>query len=70
MRLKVEDVEEMVVHLEDIKSDDEGAHAFEDDIWEAVLKAIAEGRVAPDDVEKVCAAALATKKVEFHRWCA
>lgn len=47
--------------------DDELAHSMEDALWEDVLRAIADG--APNAAE-LAKAALATKELDFARWCA
>lgn len=49
------------------RSDDEAAHAAEDDLHTDVLKAIADG--APNSAE-LAREALRTKDIDFARWCA
>ena len=65
--ISVEEVIDLVEAVERIQDDDESAHALEDDIWEAVLRAIAEGA---DDAKGLAAAALKTQDFGFSRWCA
>ena len=48
--------------------DDERAHGLEDDLYEFVLKTIAQGNT--DDSRGLCMEALKTKKMDFERWCA
>ena len=48
-------------------ADDEAQHSAEDELWAAVLEAIAAGEPNPD---RLAAAALRTRLLNFERWCA
>lgn len=48
--------------------DDEQAHALQDELWLAVLKAIAAGEV--DNPQTVAAKACETENIKFSRWYA
>ena len=67
--MTVEEVEKRVADIEAGKGDDEGAHAAEDDLWEAVLKAIASNQPSGYP-HMLAAAALKTREIDFSRWCA
>lgn len=47
--------------------DDESAHSAEEDLWEKVLFATAEGH---PDASQMALVALRTKEIAFQRWCA
>jgi hypothetical protein len=64
----VDEVKECLARLEEIRDDDEAAHGLEDDIWEAVLFAIASGEA--EQPGAMALEALLTREVEFSRWCA
>ena len=53
--------------LKKIADDDEAAHNVEDQLYTAVLTAIAAGS---GDAQALAKAALKSKLVSFHRWCA
>lgn len=68
--MNVSDVQK---RLEDIANeaddgDNEAAHSMEDDLYFAVLKAIAEGKT--DDPQSLAREALKSADIEFTRWCA
>jgi hypothetical protein len=48
--------------------DDEAAHSSEDSLYEAVLRAIADGRA--EDPREMARLALSSGEIEFARWCA
>jgi hypothetical protein len=56
-----------VAGIEASKGDPESAHAQEDELYRAVLQAIADGHESP---ALLAAAALDSQKVDFPRWCA
>jgi len=62
------EVREMVVNLSAGRYDPEAWHETEDAIHQAVLEAIAEGRCA--DPAAAAREALATRDIQFPRWCA
>lgn len=63
VRAKVREIEKYAQ-----KGDPEAAHSEEDDLYEEVLKAIAEKRcISP---RRCAEAALSTKLSDFPRWCA
>lgn len=64
----VEDVENMVKVIELIQGDAESAHSMEDDLYEAVLRYIADGN--QQKLQEIAYTALATKELDFDRWCA
>ena len=49
-------------------ADDESAHGMEDNLFRAVLSAIAEDRC--DDPKQCAALALTSEEIDFARWCA
>lgn len=57
--------------IRDIKAhagDDEAQHCIEDDMYLAVLEAIAAGKA--EDPKRLAKAALKARKLDFYRWCA
>ena len=67
--MNIADVTRAVATIADIGSGDpEAAHSREDDLYESVLRAIADG-LATDPVA-MAKEALKTKDIEFPRWCA
>lgn len=62
-----EEANEWVERIRAMASDDEGAHATEDEFREAVLKAIANGA---DNAKQIAEIALKTNEIDFERWCA
>lgn len=48
--------------------DPEGAHSYEDQLAWDVLRTIAEGLSA--DPASICRASLASRDLDFPRWCA
>lgn len=56
-----------VIRIRQMAGDPETAHSAEDDLHQGVLAAIANGAENPATLAK---AALATKDIEFPRWCA
>lgn len=66
--MTVEEIKASVAAIRDMASDDEAAHAHEDQLHQTVLQAIADG-TCPDP--QACAAeALKTNEIRFERWCA
>jgi hypothetical protein len=67
-------VEEVKKRIELIKAkgefehDDEVAHSMEDQLWQDVLTAIAEGYC--EDPKALAGEALRTVGLDFSRWCA
>jgi hypothetical protein len=49
------------------EDDDEQAHGLEDDMREAVLRAIMDGAENAKDLAEI---ALSTNEIKFSRWCA
>lgn len=64
--MTVDDVKAKVQEIFDARHDDEVAHNREDALYEAVLEAIAQGASNPSELAE---AALATRGLDFHRWC-
>lgn len=65
--MTVDDVREFVEDIRHAADDDEVAHSMEDELYVAVLEAIANGA---DNPEKLAVEALKTLDIEFNRWCA
>lgn len=65
----VEDVKRIVEEIRDVRHDDERAHAMEDDLYKAVLCAIATYRT-DNTAAQLAAEALKAHDIEFARWCA
>lgn len=65
--ITIEEVEARVRMVESRKDDNESAHGIEDDLYEDVLRAIAEGS---PEATALARAALKSKDVDFARWCA
>jgi hypothetical protein len=65
--MKVKDVIERVKAIELASGDCEIAHSMEDSLWGDVLQAIAQG--APHG-DLLAEAVLATRNIEFPRYCA
>lgn len=61
-------VKKRVEYIKSIMDDDEAAHGMEDDLHQAVLRAIAYGTCT--DPTGCAEAALETLKLDFARWCA
>lgn len=61
------DVKLALTEIRDLAKDDEHAHAREDDLWRAVLEAIAKGVPNPGEL---AALALESQTIEFSRWYA
>lgn len=53
-----------------LAGDDEAAHSMEDGLHQEVLAAIATGAIAPGDAAACAQEALATRLLQFERWCA
>ncbi|MBD3861399.1 hypothetical protein IEE86_16865 [Bacillus sp. 28A-2] len=64
--MTVDEVKERVEDIRQIAFDDEAAHGMEDDLYNDVLGAIANGAGNP---EKLASEALKTQDIEFYRWC-
>lgn len=67
-KLTIEQVQAGVDHIASVTGDPEVAHSHEDDLYELVLQAIADGSV--DDPPALAKCALQTKSLKFPRWCA
>lgn len=65
--MDVDQVRNRVRHIDNIRSDDEAAHAEEDTLHEDVLQAIAD---RADNPAALAEEALKTKNIDFARWCA
>ena len=65
--MDVDQVRNRVRHIDNIRSDDEAAHAEEDNLHEDVLQAIAD---RADNPAALAEEALKTKNIDFARWCA
>jgi hypothetical protein len=67
--MTIDDVAAAVERIRGMACDDsEAAHIAEDELWERVLRYIADGKA--DDPQHLALVALETKKIDFHRWCA
>lgn len=63
---------EILTRLRDIAnhvSDFEQAHAMEDELYENVLREIAEGEIDRDAMTMLAILALKSKKIKFNRVC-
>jgi hypothetical protein len=60
-------IKSKVEEIKKISSDDEKAHALEDELYILVLMAIAEGCLNP---KELASAALEARNIYFSRWCA
>jgi hypothetical protein len=67
IEMDVKGVEKRVREIRRIKKDYEAAHAREDDLYEDVLRTIAEGA---ENAQGLARAALKTKKIDFPRYTA
>ena len=56
--------------IHDSAGDPEAAHALEDRLYVDVLRAIARGSVAVEDVQMIAGGALIATTYDFPRWCA
>lgn len=65
--MTVDEINTRVQTIKDEAYDDEAAHSAEDSLHADVLQAIADGAENP---RELAAAALATLKIAFARWCA
>lgn len=65
--ITMQQVEESIAYIKSIVNDPEEAHVREDELWERVLRAIANG--SPDSV-MLATLALTTQSINFPRWCA
>lgn len=61
-------IDDQVATIEKVKGDDEAAHSFQDDLFEAVLRQIADGKIK--DTALAAKKALKVLDIEFSRWCA
>lgn len=71
--MDVADVKRMLDEItqEVNKGDDEGAHSLQDEMYEAVLKAISEMMdPGSTSARNLAAAALQVQGFDFARWCA
>ena len=64
-RMKIEEVEKRLVEITSVAWDFEVAHGREDELWEEVLEAIAEGKA--EDPAELASAALRSRDIEFPR---
>ena len=65
--MTIKDIEERILAIKTDRGDDESQHHAEDDLYEDVLQAIADGASNASELAK---ATLATKVIDFARWCA
>jgi hypothetical protein len=65
VRKRVAEIGEMKLHRD--KIDAEAAHGAEDELYEAVLRAIAKSG-SLENARALAEAALETKKIDFPRW--
>lgn len=65
--MDIDQVRNRVRHIDNIRADDEAAHAEEDQLHQLVLEYIAQG--APRAAE-LAQEALKTGDIDFNRWCA
>lgn len=65
--MTLDDVLELVQGVSDSQGDPEMAHSREDDMYRAVLTAIADGAL---NARELARAALETSTMAFPRWCA
>jgi hypothetical protein len=63
--MTVDQVVARVAEIQQMSDDDENAHSSEDELWEDVLRAIADGASQP---ASLAAVALRTKGISFARW--
>lgn len=66
--MTVHEVRERVAEIAAIARDDERAHVMEDELHQAVLRAIADGTA--EDPQALAAEAIRTAEIEFSRWYA
>lgn len=64
----VKEVVRRVGEIAGYAKDDETAHGAEDELYEGILKAIANGTA--EDPKAMAKEALATQKIDFSRWFA
>lgn len=65
MNVTIAYVQEQVALVRELSADDEAAHGIEDDLWEEVLQAIAEGH---PQAQQLAAEAIKTRSIQFSRW--
>lgn len=65
--MKVEDIKATIEEIKFIVGDSEAAHGMEDDLYQDVLRAIAEGAENPAEL---ATAALEAAKIQYTRWYA
>lgn len=65
--MDIEQARNRVRHIDNIRRDDEAAHAEEDTLHQDALQAIADGAPNP---AALATEALKTKNIDFARWCA
>ena len=66
--MDIKQIEARIAAIYAVQSDDEEAHIMEDELWEDVLRAIANNEV--DSPSTAAYLALTTKNIKFARWCA
>jgi hypothetical protein len=66
----VEDVKRIVEEIRLMKRDDEKAHIYEDELYEAVLICISQENFNLLEARLMAEEALKTKDIDFSRWCA
>lgn len=65
--MDIDQVRNRARHIDNIRSDDEAAHAEEDTLHKDVLQAIAD---RADNADALAEEALKTGDIDFARWCA
>jgi hypothetical protein len=65
----VEDAQQIVARIGVRAADWESAHGLEDELYVAVLQAIASGRLFGDEAVELAQAALKSKQFDFPRYC-
>ena len=67
---RLDQINELVAHVEAIQDNDEEAHREEDKLREGALQSIASGAFTMEECAELAAAALRTSRLRFSRWCA
>jgi hypothetical protein len=68
--MKLQDVTERLAKIKAMASADESAHAEQDDLYEEVLTAIANGDTRGTSARALAQEALKVREIEFSRWYA
>ena len=66
--MNIKQVRERLKKIEEVKSDCESAHSYEDGMWRAVLQAIANGEA--EDPAALARECLKSEDIDFERWFA